>query len=1097
MAYTGDGTKANPYIVNNWTDFMSAAQVAVVIPASEGHLAGYRANYIKWADQENKELAEVNVTSTEIRVHIADIDFNGWTIDQFNIDVGFSATMGRQIFLNDIWGLETPNVVPGYTVRNLTVNHYYTKDPSVMAFRGFSLYHCYILDITSFEFASNHQYWVDYGGAINNGSLMAVWYSRLNYNGKDTGRHAPNIGSVCYSEIKVNYKYTLDNASEYSHGLFPRDMLFDHAYYYGKFDLSEGSGSWCVSPPLMLQTQYALQTESSIFNIQTIVGENCTMREMPSGAGGLFGDWTWFFIDNTKNYFVTNNGDNYAGYNGSVNANIKGLLGDVKNPDQLTIDGFTYIPDDLHRNPKYRSDNMAEDWGWRWAANVNTGIPFLPFFDKGAIIPPEYSGAVEENPYITVYDMETPQNGFENHGLAVLRPTSCRVVEELNGAMNLTLTHPKDAEGKWQYILEMNIIKCLGQLYVIQKVDEVNNGGSGYVQAYAEHITYTLNDKWIFPPVEITGYQGQTLIDNIMALATDMGGDWQTQYTFTITTDINADETFKDWYYMPDGVTPYEMILGDSGFVAKLGGELYRDNFTVKINERMYGAQSNAFELAVGYNLTGIKRTVDLQTFCTYLRGYDISDEESGYDNWFAVSWDPSTLPRAYPRNVVRSMNFSYEHPEYAEGQLGRDTMAFFNQNCAPLVSYEINVQDLKRNPDYKEFDNNYRYKVGDKGWVWDERLKSWLELEITRTEKDGITGDCTKVVIGTQRSFTRPNGYVPVIPRSYVVIPETVKTVEGTLPITVIATGESLLSWTIYGVEGGLGEHGSNYLPQPTHAIANGATGTTEGTITFAYFPAYKTMQYYPPDIPDGETVGVATEMQWLNVTYSKSRTYRYNNAYISCRVDDRTEEYASSNFTTTLPAGSYKLIIEGWDNRGTSTRWRSDRLSRYAEGGGDGFGQPVFKLFDSEDTVLASFTLVQETYTNSKFFHEEVAFTLSEETDVGLFFYGMGEYSHPRCQIVESTTVAQSFSFGDYSGVSCWEPYQLYIPVTITGGGSSQTVNIPISEPLEEGDSISSDFSTVQIPTYNGETTFNIDNTPKPRMRITYKEGGVIGGD
>ena len=257
---------------------------------------------------------------------------------------------------------------------------------------------------------------------------------------------------------------------------------------------------------------------------------------------------------------------------------------------------------------------------------------------------------------------------------------------------------------------------------------------------------------------------------------------------------------------MPDGVTPYEMLLGSQGFIAKLGGELYRDNFEMRINQRMYGAQDNAFELSMGYNLTGIKRTVDLTTFCTYLRCYDVSDDN--YGTWWAVSYDPSTLPRAYPRNVVRSKNFSYD--EYREGQLERDGFAFWNQNCAPLVTYELNVKDLKHAPEYKDFVNNYRFKVGDKGRVWDERLSAWVEVEITRTEHDIITGDCVKVVIGTQRSFTRPVGYQPVIPRG-IIIPAAEKVLEGLVPLHFNSAADKLIDWTIYGAEGGVGKQSEN----------------------------------------------------------------------------------------------------------------------------------------------------------------------------------------------------------------------------------------------------------------------------------------------
>ena len=108
-------------------------------------------------------------------------------------------------------------------------------------------------------------------------------------------------------------------------------------------------------------------------------------------------------------------------------------------------------------------DNATKDWTFRKSVNINTGIPFLPFWKYPTYEPPTPEGhEVYENPYLTVYDMETKQDNFDNHGLAILCPTSGRIIEELNGEYSLSFTHPRDAEGKWQYILEMNIIKCTG-----------------------------------------------------------------------------------------------------------------------------------------------------------------------------------------------------------------------------------------------------------------------------------------------------------------------------------------------------------------------------------------------------------------------------------------------------------------------------------------------------------------------------------------------------------------------------------------------------------------------------------------------------------
>lgn len=785
MAISGSGTQANPYIVDNWADFLTCL--------------GQSNAYIKWADSTTKVLSEVTIAS-EISVLAQYVDFNGWTISSLYITKPFNSSR--------------PFIVQAYrcSVYNLTVEYMNWNNPRQIIGTGVTFYNCFFDNITVQELPSANNWWLNgQSESTSDGQTgiftgLDLYNCIIRLNTKDANIIIPN-GVYHSCEIYCNYKYTLDNAVSPTHGIFMRRTYLYNSYVSGKIDISGGTGHFDI---VRANTQTELQSggvtvQNSIINIETKISDpDCYVSETHAR--------TWEIYGTGKSFFVTNNGNNYTYYNGTVSSLAKGLLSDLRNSDELTIEGVIFMEDDGTRYPQYALDNSTKDWTFRKNVNVNTGIPFLPFWKYPTYEPPTPEGhEVYENPYLTVYDMETKQDNFDNHGLAILCPTSGRIVEELNGEYSLSFTHPRDTDNKWQYVLEMNVVKALGQLFVIQKVDETQSGGSGYVSAYAEHITYTLNDKWIFPPVTIAGYNGQTLIDSIMQQATDLGYDWQTTYDFDVTTDLNAPEGFRDWYEMSEGVTPYEMLIGGNGFVAKLGGELYRDNFHMSINSRMEGARDNAFELAIGYNLTGIKRTVDLTTFCTYLRGYDVSNGD--YDNWFAVGWDPSTLPRPYPREVVRSTNFYFDHPEYAEeGQLERETMLFFNQNCAPLVSYELNVVDLRRNPDYKMFSNNYRFKVGDKGRVWDERLQAWLELEITRTEHDIITGDCVKVVIGTQRSFTRPVGYQPVIPRG-IIIPAAEKVLEGVVPLYFNSAADKLIDWTIYGAEGGVGKKTANLL--------------------------------------------------------------------------------------------------------------------------------------------------------------------------------------------------------------------------------------------------------------------------------------------
>lgn len=991
MAISGNGTQANPYIVDNWADFLTCL--------------GYSNAYIKWADSTTKVLSEVTIAS-EISVLAQYVDFNGWTIQGLYITKTFSSSR--------------PFIVQAYrcTVYNLTVEYMNWNNPRQIIGTGVTFYNCFFDNITVQELPSANNWWLNGQSESQSDGQTGIFTGLdlynciIRLNTKDANIIIPN-GVFHSCEIYCNYKYTLDNAVSPTHGIFMRRTYLYNSYVSGKIDISGGTGHFDI---VRANNQTELQSggvtvQNSIINIETKISDpDCYVSETHAR--------TWEIYGTGKSFFVTNNGNNYTYYNGTVSSLAKGLLSDLRNSDELTIEGVIFMEDDGTRYPQYALDNSTKDWTFRKNVNVNTGIPFLPFWKYPTYEPPTppEGSEVYENPYLTVYDMETKQDNFDNHGLAILCPTSGRIVEELNGEYSLSFTHPRDTDNKWQYVLEMNVVKALGQLFVIQKVDETQSGGSGYVSAYAEHITYTLNDKWIFPPVTIAGYNGQALIDSIMQQATDLGYDWQTTYDFDVTTNLNAPEGFRDWYEMAEGVTPYEMLIGGNGFVAKLGGELYRDNFHMSINSRMEGARDNAFELAIGYNLTGIKRTVDLTTFCTYLRGYDVSNGD--YDNWFAVGWDPSTLPRPYPREVVRSTNFYFDHPEYAEeGQLERETMLFFNQNCAPLVSYELNVVDLRRNPDYKMFSNNYRFKVGDKGRVWDERLQAWLELEITRTEHDIITGDCVKVVIGTQRSFTRPVGYQPVISRG-IIIPAAEKVLEGLVPLHFNSASEKLIDWAIYGAEGGVGERTANLLEDKLtgQTIYNGLVTADE------HFTLY---------IAEVEP----------NTTYTASAIDSIDNIVVA--------------YFSVYPAEGQACI------------------------NGERFVYPT----EAEHSVA---TFTTPNYENIKYivvrFAVTATNTMLSESAEELPYEPYG-YTIP-VTISQSDPVyyhtENGMRYGTQEGV-----YRL------TDEVQTQTVSIPIDHPLEDGESISRADTGIDISTYIGDNTLDVDTTVKPRMKIIYKEG------
>lgn len=412
-------------------------------------------------------------------------------------------------------------------------------------------------------------------------------------------------------------------------------------------------------------------------------------------------------------------------------------------------------------------DRMTEPYPlqyWRVNKLAHNGLPFHELLPGIEYIVPT---PVEERPvedYICIFDLLTKQDEFEGHGLAVLCPTVCEITEELNGGYSLIMEHPKDPDGKWEYIKEYNIIKARGQLFIINKYKDNWQNRKGSVTCWAEHITYQYNDSWLFPGAPVSAVAPVTaerLIHNIIDLAND-GWDMShyTYYVFDIASDVEVPADFHDWDSLESGATPYAMLLGSNGFISKFGGELYRDNFYFSINQRMENSSDNAFELRVGKNLMGINKTVDLSTVAYYFRLYD----QFGW--YWSVSWNESTLPRAFPRTVVRSQTVTlpFDNPDqYSFEMLYRMCCDYFGRYCAPQICYEVSIKDLRKNPDYSMFLNVDRFKVGDKGRVWDIDFNGYVTLEITKTVMNAITGDITDVTFGSLRSFTRPQTYSPI----------------------------------------------------------------------------------------------------------------------------------------------------------------------------------------------------------------------------------------------------------------------------------------------------------------------------------------------
>ena len=385
---------------------------------------------------------------------------------------------------------------------------------------------------------------------------------------------------------------------------------------------------------------------------------------------------------------------------------------------------------------------------WHIEGLYNAGYPFC---DLMIGVPKLRVNIVEQNPYISVFDIETEREQFNTNGLAILCPTECIVHEVENGEYSVRMRHPMDDDGKWKLILERNYLKVLGQIFTIVTVSQ--DYDARIVECTAEHVFYQISDGWIFPsifednPPKIAGTTGDEVLRSIMMMSTYYAGSDVHAFQFQYYSDLENINYIQE---VREGMTPVAAILGGNGLCEVTGGKLFRDNFYFSVNHEMEDSLPHAFDLRIGKNLRGIKRTVDITTMCSYIRVYD------GKGSWCAASWAPGSFPiRQIPHNIVRSVTVSLSDANM--DTLMQYMESYFWRYCQPLISYKFDIADTVGNPIYDDIERMERFNVGDSGTVYDERLGGAVYLTITETVKDGITGLTKSISVGNKRSFTRP----------------------------------------------------------------------------------------------------------------------------------------------------------------------------------------------------------------------------------------------------------------------------------------------------------------------------------------------------
>jgi phage minor structural protein len=333
---------------------------------------------------------------------------------------------------------------------------------------------------------------------------------------------------------------------------------------------------------------------------------------------------------------------------------------------------------------------------------------------------------------------------YGSNGDMTLTPTTCEVELTVEGVAELTLEHPIDDLGRWEYLVTDNVIaaptpyskKQLFRIYDYTKTETE-------VTAYARHVFYDSAGEMLVD-VRPTDKTGQEALDIILS---------GTKYKAK--TNIKTRSTA---YYIRKNIM--EAIGGDdeNSFINRWGGERMYDNFTVIINNRLGGDYGACAEF--GRNMTGIEADISIDDVVTRIipvsyNGHTLEGEEPWIDSPLIGSY-------ANPRTAVIKFEDVKLLEDCQEGEEGFSTLELLREElkrrCTkeyengldkPKVNYKVDLVEVANTEDYKDYKKLTTVGIGDDVLTKDRKLKINVTARCIRLVYDCIEEENAEVELG------------------------------------------------------------------------------------------------------------------------------------------------------------------------------------------------------------------------------------------------------------------------------------------------------------------------------------------------------------
>ena len=198
--------------------------------------------------------------------------------------------------------------------------------------------------------------------------------------------------------------------------------------------------------------------------------------------------------------------------------------------------------------------------------------------------------------------------------------------------------------------------------------------------------------------------------------------------------DIDVSNT-----YAIDKQNPVDAIMGSDGIISRYGGELVRDNLTI----RLYQSRGLDRDVLISYgkNVIGINETIDISSVVTRLMPI-------GKDGLLLPEkYLDSSLISNYPHPIVKAIEFN-NCETTADLRIAGQT--YLSQNDKPLVNYKIDFIELTKTVEYANYSILETVYMGDTVTVRHSKLGIDLKFKVIRIRTNALTNRIEEVELGS-----------------------------------------------------------------------------------------------------------------------------------------------------------------------------------------------------------------------------------------------------------------------------------------------------------------------------------------------------------